>query len=158
MSLTLFLPQMNSETQWNYEAEFCCSKIFIYWCNEIVFCLFQCSGLCFSRHFKSSQILQFSCIIYVKVLYDLFKVCIIGSGVHASNWLCFLALSQNQYHQMALLLLSKIQMFPYGSLYSFYLFYSLRCIFRHLFFIAFLPLRLMFGILIFFFLLSFSLI
>ena len=69
-------------------------KIFIYGFNEIVFCLFQCSGLCFSRNFISSQILQFSCIIFVKFFYDIFKVCIIWSSVHSSNLLVFLSLSK----------------------------------------------------------------
>lgn len=94
------------------KQSFVVKKIFVYWFNEIVFCLFQCSWLCFSRNFKSSQSLQFSCIIFVKFFYDLFKVCIIWSSVHSSNWLCYLSLSQSQYHQMTLLLLSKIQMFP----------------------------------------------
>ena len=112
-------------------------KIFIYGFNEIVSAYFSVVGNAFLRNFKSSQILQFSCIIFVKLFYDLFKVCIVWSCVHSSNWLCFISLSkpvstdniiiiiknQNVSLRFSLLLLSFLFPSWYFSSFIFYCFW-----------------------------------
>ena len=63
------------------ELEFCCKKDFYLCIQWNYFFLCQCSGMCFSRNFISSQTFQFVCISFVKFFSDLFKVCMTWSNV-----------------------------------------------------------------------------